>query len=133
MNKEIILALKGFCKEIKKFKIEKENCKYLTDEILKIIEYLEAYYFIFIPFLGGSNSGKTTIINGIIGKDILPTDLYECTKRGILIRYSDTDNISLGKANFKSEHFLDKTNYIFQEGYEICKGEKIVKESFLKG
>ena len=132
LNKEVINALKVFCKEIKKSKIDNEQYKFITDEILKIIEYLKTYNVIFIPFLGGSNAGKTTIINGIIGKDILPTDLNECTKRGILIRYSDTDDISLRKANFESEQFLDKTNYFFHAGHEICRGEKDVKET-LKG
>jgi len=132
LNKEVIQALKVFCKEIKKSKIENEQYKFITDEILKIIEYLKTYDVIFIPFLGGSNAGKTTIINGIIGKDILPTDLNECTKRGIIIRYSDTDDISLRKANFESEQVLDKTNYFFHAGHEICKGEKDVKET-LKG
>ena len=132
LNKEIIKALKDFCKEIKNFKIENEKYQYLTDEIIKIIEYLKTYDVIFIPFLGGSNAGKTTIINGIIGKDILPNDLNECTKRGIIIRYSDTDNISLRKANFKSEQFLEKTNYFFEAGHVICKGEEKVKDT-LKG
>ena len=132
LNKEIIKALKEFCKEIKNFKIENEKYQYLTDEIIKIIEYLKTYDVIFIPFLGGSNAGKTTIINGIIGKDILPNDLNECTKRGIIIRYSDSDTISLRKANFKSEQFLEKTNYFFEAGHVICKGEEKVKET-LKG
>jgi len=132
LNKEIINALKEFSKEIKKSKLEADKYNFLKDEILKVIEYLKTYDVIFIPFLGGSNAGKTTLINGIIGKDILPCDLNECTKRGILIRYSDTDDISLRKANFKSEQVLDKTNYYFKAGHEICRGEKDVKET-LKG
>jgi hypothetical protein len=132
LNKEVIQALKVFCKEIKKSKIENEQYKFLTDEIIKIIEYLKTYNVIFIPFLGGSNAGKTTIINGIIGKDILPTAMKECTKRGIIIRYSDNDDISLRKANLESEQVLDKTNYFFHAGHEICRGEKDVKET-LKG
>ena len=132
LNKEVIAALKEFCKEIKNFKIENEKYQYLTDEIIKIIEYLKTYDVIFIPFLGGSNAGKTTIINGIIGKDILPNDLNECTKRGIIIRYGDNDTISLRKANFKSEQFLDRTNYFFEAGHVICKGEEKVKDT-LKG
>ena len=132
LNKEIIKTLKKFCKEIKNFKIENEKYQYLTNEIIKTIEYLKTYDVIFIPFLGGSNAGKTTIINGIIGKDILPNDLNECTKRGILIRYSDSDEITLRKANFKAEKFLDKTNYFFEAGHVICKGEEKVKDT-LKG
>mgnify|MGYP002623697429 CR=1 FL=1 len=132
LNKEIIKALKDFSKEIKHSKINNENYKFIKDEILKLIEYLKTYDVIFIPFLGGSNAGKTTIINGIIGKDILPNDMNECTKRGILIRYENTEEIILRKANFESEKVLDKTNYFFHAGNEICKGEENVKET-LKG
>ena len=132
LNKEVIKALKNFCKEIENFKIENEKYQYLTNEIIKTIEYLKTYDVIFIPFLGGSNAGKTTIINGIIGKDILPNDMNECTKRGIIIRYADSNGISLRKANFKAEKFLDKTNYFFEAGHEICKGEEKVKDT-LKG
>ena len=132
LNKEVIKALKNFCKKIKDFKIENEKYQYLTNEIIKTIEYLKTYDVIFIPFLGGSNAGKTTIINGIIGKDILPNDMNECTKRGIIIRYANSDDIALRKANFKAEKFLDKTNYFFEAGHEICKGEEKVKDT-LKG
>ena len=62
----------------------------LSNEIQKIIEYLKIYDVIFIPFLGASNAGKSTIINGIIGRELLPCDLKECTKRGIIIRYTDS-------------------------------------------
>ena len=133
LNKEIIYALKRFCRKLKNIKIENEKYQYLTDQIIRIIEYLKIYDVIFIPFLGGSNAGKTTIINGIIGKDILPNDLNECTKRGIIIRYSDSDTISLRKANFKSEKFLDRTNYFFEaDRHVICEGEEKVKDT-LKG
>ena len=58
--------------------------------------------------------------------------MNECTKRGIIIRYSDSDTISLRKANFRKEKFLDKTNYFFEAGHEICRGEEKVQDT-LKG
>ena len=66
-----------------------------------MIKFLKTYDYVFIPFLGTSNAGKTTIINGIIGKDILPIDIGECTKRGIIIRYSYMyeNEITIKKAN----------------------------------
>ena len=64
-------------------KIDVINITHLINNITKTINFLNIYDSIYIPFLGASNAGKTTIINGIIGRDILPTDLSECTKRGI--------------------------------------------------
>ena len=41
----------------------------------------------FIPILGVSNSGKSSIINCLLEKNILPSDSSECTRRAIIIRY----------------------------------------------
>ena len=129
LNDEIITQLKIFCKEIQKSATGNEKFKNLTDEIIKVIKFLKIYDTILIPFLGPSNSGKSTIINSIIGKDILPSSLKECTKRGILIGYIDSDNIYLHKADFKEEIFLGKTNYWFKVGNLICQGEEKVKQT----
>ena len=129
LNDEIITQLKIFCEEIQKSATGNEKFKNLTDEIIKVIKFLKIYDTILIPFLGPSNSGKSTIINSIIGKDILPSSLKECTKRGILIGYIDSENIYLNKANFKEEIFLGKTNYWFEVGNFICKGEEKVKQT----
>ena len=68
---------------------------------MQTIEFLKIYDVILIPFLGISNSGKTTIINGMLGDDILPTDLKECTKRGIIIRYYEGEmNIKKAKEKY---------------------------------
>ena len=128
LNKDKVKALKNFSQKIKEFKIDGGKIKDLVYDIQKTIEYLETYNVIFIPFLGASNAGKSTIINGIIGKNILPNDLKECTKKGIIIRYSD-DEISLRKANFKTEEFSEKTNYFFESTHEICRGEEQVKKA----
>ena len=129
LNDEIITQLKIFCQEIQKSATGNEKFKNLTDEIIKVIKFLKIYDTILIPFLGPSNSGKSTIINSIIGKDILPSSLKECTKRGILIGYIDSENIYLNKANFKEEIFLGKTNYWFKVGNFICQGEEKVKQT----
>ena len=84
----------------------------MTDEIAKFIHFLKIYNVIFIPFLGPSNAWKSTIINGIIGKEILPTNLNECTKRGILIHYSYSEEAIMKKVDFMEKlDFLGKINY----------------------
>ena len=128
-NAEIINNLESFCKVINENQTGNKEFQDLIDELVKFIHFLKIYNVIFIPFLGASNSGKTTIINGIIGKDLLPTASEECTKRGILIGYHDKDIITISKANFKSEEFLGNINYWFRVDNIIGKGEEKVKDT----
>ena len=72
------------------------------------------------------------MINGIIGKDILPTKMGECTKRGIIIRYSNNDEIIMRKTNFKKLNISQKTFCYFEPDNIIGKGIDQVKET-LKG
>ena len=132
LNTQIINALTLFCNEFKNSNNDNDKIQNLSYEVKKLIEYLKIYDVIFIPFLGASNAGKTTIINGIIGKDILPCDLNECTKRGIIIRYTDSNEITLRKANFREEYFFKKPYYYFEADHIIAKGEHQVTET-LKG
>jgi hypothetical protein len=133
LNLDIIKHLKVFCKEIEQTDTGNEKFKSITDELIRVIEFLKIYDVVFIPFLGPSNAGKSTIINGIIGKEILPTDLNECTKRGIIIKYSNDENPIIIKADFKEEQFLGKTNYYFEANNTVIgNGIDQVKET-LKG
>ena len=117
--------------KITKSKIDISKIKSLIEESIETREFLKKSNYIFIPFLGPSNAGKTTIINGIIGRDILPTDLNECTKRGIIIRYNDEveDDITISTSHFIRVKYLDKTNYYFNEGQIIGKGLSQVKNT----
>lgn len=133
-NKEIIKQLELFYNEFKNSNsdLDKIHISNLSAKIQKLIEYLNIYDVIFIPFLGASNAGKSTIINGIIGRDLLPTDLKECTKRGIIIRYSDKENV-IKKADFKEEDFSNKKYYyLHARDYIIGKGDEQIKQT-LKG
>ena len=134
LNKELINEFELFGEKIKNNKTGNDKFKNLTDEIARFIHFLKIYNVIFIPFLGPSNAGKSTIINGIIGREILPTSLNECTKRGILIKYTDSEETNLYKAYFREENdFLGKINYYFKaitdKSYLIAQGEKEVKET----
>ena len=132
LNNDIIEHLKVFCKEIQNSNTKNEKFKNITNELIRIIEFLKIYDVIFIPFLGPSNAGKSTIINGIIGYEILPSDLNECTKRGIIIKYLSSDKPIICKADFKEEHFLGQINYYFEAGDKIGEGYDQVKDT-LKG
>ena len=123
-----------FIDVLKKSKIDVKNIKSLIDEINDTREFVKKSNYIFVSFLGPSNAGKTTIINGIIGRDILPTDLNECTKRGIIISYSDEgeENITISTSCFLQVKYLDKIYYYFKEDQVIGKGLAQVKNT-LKG
>ena len=126
---EIINSLDILLQIIGASKLDINIIKDLINEISLTIQYLKHYEFIYIPFLGPSNAGKTTLINGIIGKDILPTKMGECTKRGIIIRYSNSDEIIIRKTNFKELNIFQKTFYYFESDNIIGKGIDQVKET----
>ncbi len=65
--------------------------------------------------LGVSNAGKSTILNGLIGYNILPAKKKECTKKGILIRYWENDYPVIRKTRF----FSDNNKYYFLSEKEI--------------
>ena len=132
VNNQIIDALKLFYEEFKDSDSNVEQIQNLSNEVENFIKYLKIYDVIFVPFFGASNAGKSTIINGIIGKDLLPCDLRECTKRGIIIKYySDTPVIK--KASFLEETFSSKKYYYFEASEDIIgKGEVQIQQT-LKG
>ena len=131
INKQIIAELMKVTNKIENFEFIDE-IKNIMEELFSTINFLKIYDVIFIPFLGPSNSGKSTIINNIIGEDVLHTDLNECTKKGIIIRYSD-EEITLKKAILKKKESLGETDYFFYSDEEIiATGLKNVKET-IKG
>ena len=133
LNKKLIDLLQSFSKTIKNNNnIKDDNFKNLINEIANFIEFLKIYNVIFIPFLGESNVGKSTIINGMIGKEILQTNSNECTKRGIIIKYINSDDTYISKAKFIKEiDLLGNINYFFNVKLKdlIGTGENKVKET----
>lgn len=124
-----------YCKILdSKLKINIEVINILMKDILYAINYLRIYNYIFIPKLGDSSIGKSDIINGIIGENILPADQNECTKKVIIIRYCDNrdEQMTISKANFVEKKILNKTFYYFEKKNIIGKGIKQVIET-LKG
>ena len=102
--------------------------KIIENYLMKNNQFTNALKYskhIIIPFLGQSNIGKSTILNGIIGKQILDSGKErETTKKIIIIRYSEEDEPFLEKVNL-----LEKENYNEFESYEISRGENKVKET----
>ena len=98
--------------ELKSFKDSLESLK---DSIIK--------RKIRIGFFGNISVGKSTVLNSIIGENILPTNDTECTYRGIIIRHVHEDVFKLyktkpvikeGKENVEYTYFEDE-----KEPYKI--------------
>ena len=99
------------------------------NSINPIIKVLKTSKMFFIPLIGLSNSGKSTILNDLIGYNILPTKQGECTKVGILVKNWDYEFPIIRKAKFIIENFGNDNaicyfkinNNIITQGYENIK------------
>ena len=110
----------------------------LKDDFKILKNYIFNSSLCFIPILGVSNSGKSSFINCLLGKNILPCDSSECTRRAIIIRYlKDKEKTSLYSIKFNSsENFKDiyyyytKKELISENLEEIKEIISILNESF---
>ena len=87
-----------------------------------------------VAFIGNISVGKSTVLNSIIGENILPTKESECTYRGIIIKYKDIDDFLLYRTQPKQ--IAKGAGYeeyeIFEEDNEpYCYGIENIK-SYLK-
>ena len=75
-----------------------------------------------IAFIGNINVGKSTVLNSIIGRNILPVDFTECTYRGIFIRHIESDEYKLYKMKMIRNSNLNEQFYFEEEKEPYCKG-----------
>jgi len=90
-----------------------------------------------IPFIGNINVGKSTVLNCLIGKNILPTNSKECTYRGIIIRHKKGESFKLyktelikkgGNSENLNEHENSDVYYYFEDDKKpIREGIKDIK------
>lgn len=103
-----------------------DNSNILGQYINSLIGFLKNTKALYIPLLGVSNAGKSTILNSIIGNSILPSKRNECTKKGILIRYWDKDYPIIRKTRFVKKELYAQSNiyYFISEEKIIAQGER---------
>ena len=107
---EIIININTFFENYEKEGIDldqKDNVKSSLKQIKNFLITSQLYY---IPFLGLYNAGKSTILNNIIGYNLLPTKCNECTKKGVLIVNWEYDYPIIRKAKFIKEDSGDKND-----------------------
>ena len=129
LNKIMIGHLKNLSQKLKDCKIFIDDIQKIIEDINNTINFMEVYDVIFIPFIGQPNAGKSTLINSIIGKNILPIGLNECTKRGYIIKYWNKNEDRISKAYFKKTENQGKDYYYFEEIKVIGEGEIQVRQT----
>ena len=102
-------------------------------DINKIIDYIfniKLYDYIYIPLFGVSNAGKSTVLNCIMGCDLLPCHRNECTKKGVIIKYWNKDFPVIRKTNLKKlKKIHQKYIYCFRPDEKIiAKGIEDIKK-----
>ena len=81
-----------------------------------------------IALIGNISVGKSTVLNCIIGKEILPTKDSECTYRGVILRYKNTKEFKLYKTKLISQgKGLDKYYFFQTQQYSFCQGIENIK------
>ena len=81
-----------------------------------------------IVFIGNISVGKSTVLNCIIGEDILPINYNECTYRGIIIRHKKGENYKLYKTKIITRgEGLDEYYYFKDDEKPYCEGIKNIK------
>lgn len=68
-----------------------------------------------IVCIGNINVGKSTVLNCIIGEDILPKNYSECTYRGIIIRHEEKEPFKLFKTKLIEREKGSDEYYYFED------------------
>ena len=104
--------------ELKDFKISLQN---LRENILG--------RKIRISFIGNISVGKSSVLNCIIGQNILPTKDSECTYRGVILRHKEDNNYKLYRTKLITRgEGLDEYYYFEDEPKWHCNGIPKIKD-----
>ena len=82
-----------------------------------------------ISFIGNISVGKSSVLNAIIGENILPTSEKECTYRGVIIKHKNVDDYYLYGTHLEilGDGSINEY-YNFKENKEYyCKGKEEIK------
>ena len=82
-----------------------------------------------ISFIGNISVGKSSVLNCIIGHDILPTKDSECTYRGVILRHSEDNNYKLYRTKLVTRgEGLDEYYYFEDSPKWHCNGIPKIKD-----
>ena len=113
-NNDVLNDMVNFFKEKLGKQLEEHNLE------IKIIRDHLYNNKLRIAFIGNISVGKSTVLNCIIGEDILPTKEEDCTFRAIIIKHNKNINdfylyqtkvIEFGRGSKKYINYIEKDNY----------------------
>ena len=110
---------------------ENKSLNQLKQNYTSLSYFIYNYRKIRLPLLGGYSTGKSSFLNCIIGKNILPVDLFSCTKIGIIIRHNKKEISQLFRTKFIK---IENPEYWYFEDdiNPICEGDDQVKQKLLE-
>jgi len=127
-DQKAIEILKKIFDKLKKYvnEYDKDNIINILNENLIMMEkFILNDRKIYIPFIGVSSAGKSTILNCIVGYKLFPEAKEECTTRGIIIEYTDNnDKVELYETQIDSE----RNYYVFSPKTKVADGYKDVRD-----
>ena len=111
--KQLIDCFKEKIDLLDEFKQSNETIMKLKQKYNIISEYFKNSSAIRFLMVGPHNSGKSFLLNLIIGYNLnlLPTDLKECTKTGIIIKYAKKEEIKNNFEMYKAEFYQNEDGY----------------------
>jgi len=124
-----INKLSKIISKLKQIEPNHEFIKKIYNNYNQTVNYIYNQYKFRIMFIGGISSGKSSIINSLIGYnlDLLPKSSDHCTKIILIIQYINTqDNIALYDTKFY-KHNDYSSFYFFSKGNLITKGKENVR------
>ena len=134
-----ISMLKSIFEKLKKYvdqENDKENIINILDANIRIMEkFILNERKIYIPFIGVSSSGKSTVLNGILGYQLFPEDMNECTTRGMIIQYSDKAQLYESIIDDETKYyyiFTEKERPVAEGIYEVRKYLKGLNSRYAK-
>ena len=109
-----------------------ESLQRLKEEFNSLTYFIYNYRKIRIPLLGGYSTGKSSFLNNMIGKDILPVDINRCTNRGIILRHNKNKISPPQLFKTKFTHVENPEYWYFKDEKEpICEGYEQIKQKLI--
>lgn len=88
----------------------------------KLLSELKSNAYIKIPFVGDFNAGKSSLLNSLMGVNILPTDVVPTTAVSYELYYSETEKLDIyHNGKFKETAPLSKISNL-----EVVPGDIVV-------
>ena len=126
--KSIFNCEKSIFEELKGIEPNHEFIKNIYNNFIFVQDYIEKWHKYNIAIFGEHSSGKTSLLNSLIGFNILPESNAHCTKIILAIQYTESkEDLSLYSAKF-NKNKSDEPFLYFIPNELIAKGEEKIKQ-----